>query len=419
MVLLYTATDQYGNSATTTLTLFSVTGGPTLTQGDVTMTIGQTPTTGLAAGVTASTSTLPQLAISVYSLTGADSTPLGVAVPGLRFDPATRQLSGTLLESGTSLLTYTARDASGNTGAVTFSLIVNEPLADSVTAFGFTDTVDGTAIAAVTLPVATVDSSLVDDVTYTVTGEYGTPLGEVVPGLVFDATTRILSGTPTAVGTTVLTYFVSVSTVAGVSTSTQTFTVTLEGPTIADPADIPSVVAGTAITSTTLSETTTSTSFTPLTYSVTGEGGTPLGDAAPGLVFDATTRVLSGTPTTAGTTVLTYAVTDSNGNVSRQSFTVTVTGVVLAALSSTLASQTFVLDSPVTAVEMPVATGFGTLTVTYAVGADGTPLGDAVPGLIFTAGTRMLSGMPSVAGTTVLTYSATTGSQHRHADLLP
>ena len=416
VVLLYTATDGYGNTAEDEVKLY-VAGGPTLTQADLTLMIGQALTsTTLVAGMSASSSTLPQLVISTYSLTGADSTPLGVAVPGLVFDATTRVLSGTPTTAGTTVLDYTATDASGNSVTPTFSLIVGPALAaGSVALLDFTDTVDGTAIAAVTLPLATgVDSSLDDDdVTYSLTGAGGTPLGEVVPGLVFDATTRVLSGTPTTAGTTALIYAVTVSTATGVSsTDMQIFTVTLEGPTIAAPAAIAAVAAGTAIASATLPEITTSTSFTPLTYAVTGADGTPLGEAVPGLVFDATTRVLSGTPTTAGMTALAYAVTDSNGNVSSpQSFTVTVTGVVLAALSTALASQTFDLDNPVTAVAMPAATDAGTLSVTYAVtGADSTPLGEAVPGLVFAPASRQLSGTPSVAGTTVLTYSATAGA---------
>ena len=61
-------------------------------------------------------------------------------------------------------------------------------------------------------------------------------------------------------------------------------------------------------------------------------------------------------------------------------------------------NQNYTLDTEITALELPEATG-GTGTLTYTL--------TSVPGLNFNANTRTLSGTPSTADTTVLTYEVT------------
>ena len=48
------------------------------------------------------------------------------SVPGLRFDPATRQLSGTPTEVGVHFMTYRVRDEDGDTDSFSFTIIVEE-----------------------------------------------------------------------------------------------------------------------------------------------------------------------------------------------------------------------------------------------------------------------------------------------------
>ena len=62
------------------------------------------------------------------------------------------------------------------------------------------------------------------------------------------------------------------------------------------------------------------------------------------------------------------------------------------------ANQNYTLDTAITNLQLPVATG-GTAPLTYTL--------TSVPGLNFAASTRTLSGTPNTAGTTTLTYRVT------------
>ncbi len=131
-----------------------------------------------------------------------------------------------------------------------------------------------------------------------------------------------------------------------------------------------------------------------LNYTLTGPAGADLPD---GLAFDAGTRTLSGTPgTAASATTLTYTVTDANGATATADFTVTVNaGLVLTAPDN----QNYTVDTAIDALILPAATG-GTGTLRYAL--TGLPAG-----LSFNAGTRTLSGTPTAAAATELTYTVT------------
>ena len=80
--------------------------------------------------------------------------------------------------------------------------------------------------------------------------------------------------------------------------------------------------------------------------------------------------------------------------------------------------QTYTMGRPITALTLPAATG-GTGTLTYtltgrqaAMPVDGTD--NAVPGLTFNTTARVLSGTPTTAATTALTYTVTDERrQHR------
>ena len=112
--------------------------------------------------------------------------------PGLTFDAATRVLSGTPTAAvAATSHTYTATDADGDTASLSFTIAVSSaPLA--MPSFGTAtiaaqEYVAGEAIAALTLPAATGGDA---PVSYA--------LSPPLPaGLIFDAATRVLSGTPT------------------------------------------------------------------------------------------------------------------------------------------------------------------------------------------------------------------------------
>ncbi len=286
------------------------------------------------------------------------------SVPGLNFNANTRTLSGTPSTADTTTLTYTVTDTNGASENATFTVTVNEGLA--LTASGNQNYTEGRVITALELPVATGGTGTL---TYTLTS---------VPGLTFNANTRTLSGTPSTADTTTLTY--TVTDTNGASENA-TFMVTVnEGLALTAPVD-QNYTLDTEITGLTLPEADGGTA--PLTYTLT---------SVPGLNFNANTRTLSGTPSTADTTTLTYTVTDTNGASENATFTVTVNeGLALTASGN----QNYTEGRVITALELPVATG-GTGTLTYTL--------TSVPGLTFNANTRTLSGTPSTADTTTLTY---------------
>ena len=144
----------------------------------------------LTAG-TAFTVTLPEVTDSsvtdvTYSLTGDLPT-------GLMFDDSSRVLSGTVADAQSAVtLTYTASKTGYLSATQTFMLAVNDS-ATMALSFGGASIAnqsysENTAITTLTLPEVT-DSS-VTDVTYSLTGTLPT-------GLMFDDSSRELSGTPT------------------------------------------------------------------------------------------------------------------------------------------------------------------------------------------------------------------------------
>ena len=128
---------------------------------------------------------------------------LSPEVPWLTFDPATRVLSGIPTTSGTYDMTYTAKDSAtgGTMESVKFTIAVVAP---TVTFAPETLTISLPRLevgkpVSFTLPEAQRDEQSGEGtLVYTLEPE--------VPGLTFDAATRVLSGTPETQGTYDMTY---------------------------------------------------------------------------------------------------------------------------------------------------------------------------------------------------------------------
>ena len=227
--------------------------------------------------------------------------------------------------------------------------------------------------------------------TYTLTGPASEALSVAVPGLTFNTTSRVLSGTPTTAATTALTYTV---TDQNGSTASATLTLTVAAQVAVTAPNDQRYTVGRPIPALTLPLATGGTGT--LTYTLTGPASEALSVAIPGLAFNTTTRVLSGTPTTQATTTLTYTVTDEHGSTASDTFSITVvTGVALNAPTD----QTYTMGTEIPALTLPPATG-GTGTLTYTLtGPASTALSVAVPGLTFddTATVRTLTGTPTTA----------------------
>ena len=286
--LTYTATDANGSTASHSFTV-TVAAAVAVTATNQTYTMG-TAITPLTLTATGGTNPL------IYTLTGPGSDPLP---PGLTFSSTTRALTGTPTEVGTTTLTLTATDANSSTDTTTFDITV--AVAVALTAPNDQTYSRTVAIAALTLPDGTGGTGAL---TYTLTGPNGTDLSELPAGLAYATGTRVLSGTPTAVGVVTLTY---TATDTNGSTASDTFTVTvIEGLSLSTP-DNQAYTINRPIPALTLPE--GAGGIVPRSYTLTGPSSGPL---PAGLTFDATTRVLTGTPTAMATTTLTYTATDSN-----------------------------------------------------------------------------------------------------------
>ena len=310
---------------------------------------------------------------------------------GLDFTEASRSLSGTPTTPGITTLTYTATDATGGTASLTFKITVEAavlPLTlNPATIANQTFTVNR-RITPLTLPVATGG-----------TPPYSYTLSPLPGGLAFDGAQRSLSGTPTTLGLTTLTY---TTTDATGGTASLTFQITVEA------AVLPLTLNPTTIANQTF---TVNRRITPLTLPV-ATGGTPpysytLSPLPGGLAFDGASRSLSGTPTTPGITTLTYTATDATGETTSLTFEITVEAAVLPLTlnPATIANQTFTVNTRITPLTLPFATG-GTPPYSYTL----SPLPS---GLAFDGVSRSLSGTPTTPGITTLTYTATDATGRR------
>ncbi len=365
-VLTYTVTDTNDATASQTFTVTVNDGLVLTTAGDQGYTLGTTITELELPAATGGTAPL------TYALTNLPD--------GLRFDAGTRTLSGTPGTAAITELTYTVTDANDATTSQTFMVTVSDGLALSAPpAQSYTA---GTLITPLALSAATGGTGTLS---YTLTG----PAGADLPtGLTFTAASRTLSGTPTAAASTVLTYTVTDTNDA---TASQTFTVTVNDGLVLTTAGDQGYTLGTTITELELPAATGGTA--PLIYALT--------DPPAGLAFNPTNRTLSGTPGTAAITELTYTVTDANGASTSQTFMVTVNDSLALTAPD---DQSYTVDTAITDLVLLEATG-GTGTLSYTLTG---PAGADLPtGLTFTAASRTLSGTPTAAASTVLTYTVT------------
>ena len=287
---------------------------------------------------------------------------------GLLVSTTNGLISGTPTASGTSTVTLGATNAGGTGNAtLTLTITVAPPAITSATsASGSVGTAFSYQIVATNTPTS-----------YSATG--------LPTGLSVSTTTGLISGTPTAAGTSTVT--LGATNAGGTGHATLTLTITVQAP---------------VITSATSANGTVGTAFsyqivatnTPTSYTATGLLG--------GLSVSTTTGLISGTPTSAGTSTVTLGATNAGGT-GNATLTLTITVAPPAITSATSASGSVgtAFSYQITATNSPTS-----------YSATGLPTGLSV-----SSTTGLISGTPTAAGTSTVTLGATNAGGTGHATL--
>ena len=298
------------------------------------------------------------------------SVSVGTLPAGLTLAASTGVISGTPSATGTTSFTVQVTDANSVTATKSLSLTVVPP--PSVTT---TSLPNGTQNAAYTTTLAATGG--------TTPYSWSVSVGTLPAGLTLAASTGVISGTPSATGTTSFTVQV---TDANSATATQPLSLT--------------VVSPPSVTTTSLSNGTQNAAYTT-TLAATG-GTTPyswsvsVGTLPAGLTLAASTGVISGTPSATGTTNFTVQVTDANSQKATQALSLTV-----------------VSAPTVTTASLPNGTQNAAYSTTLAATGGTTPyswsvsVGTLPAGLTLAASTGVISGTPSATGTTSFTVQVT------------
>ncbi len=324
------------------------------------------------------TATVPNGEQTVAYSSGALSTSQGTAPfawsasglpPGVTVNAATGALSGTPTAAGAYSVVVTAVDVAGASASKTFGITIIAP--PSIT-------------NPATLPSWTIGKVYPSQTITSIggTAPYAWSATGLPTGLTINASTAVVSGTPTATGLfTPVT--VKITDALG-AISTQVYTITMNAaPAISAPATLPNGTQGLAYTTTT----------------VTATGGTPsLGWSASGLpaglTINGSTGAISGTPTVTG------------------SFTATVTATDIAGATASRVFGAFTVNAaPVVATASLPDAEVGSAYTKTLLGSSGTTpytwTSTALPAGLTLSSAGVLSGTPTAASTSNVTFTLT------------
>lgn len=285
----------------------------------------------------------------------------GALPAGITLDPATGELSGVAATAGLATFVIEVTDANGSTKEQPFTVVV--AAAPEITTDSLPDVTES-ALYSQQLTATGGQAPLVwaiDD-------------GELPSGLMLDAGTGIISGTPTVSGT--FSVAVSVTDANGIS-ATVTLTLTVVAAPVIDQAELPDTTVGAGYSE----QLTVTGGQEPITWAI-ATGALP-----DGVTLDTATGEISGTPTASGTFAFTVTATDGDGVEATKEFTITVSAAP-EITTATLASSTVSADYNQT-----LAVTGGQAPLTWSIESGGLP-----DGLSLDASTGAITGSATESG---------------------
>ena len=342
-----------------------------------TFTIGPEDLTPSAPTVDDQTGTVRRSVSILLPIGTGGNSPLAYSIAnlptGLSFNTSTRKITGTPTTPQVKTVTYTVTDADNDADSETFTFTIEDDLTPGLLSPGNQTGKVNTPVN-LTLPVA-----LGGDLPLTYAIE------NLPAGLVFNASTREITGTPTTAERKTVTYKVTDAD-GDIGTSTFTFTI---NPNLVPSAPSLSDQTGAVNTAVDLTLPVGTGGDGALTYAIAG--------LPAGLSFNTSTRKITGTPTTDQVKTVTYTVTDADGDTGSSTFTFTINPDLVPSAPS-LSDQTGAVGTAVN-ILLPVGTG-GDGALAYAIA-------NLPAGLSFNTSTRRITGTPTAAQVKTVTYTVT------------
>jgi hypothetical protein len=297
--------------------------------------------------------------------------------PGLQLS-LTGIISGTPTTNGTYPITVQLSDFGNRTATASFTITIGPPPAPLT-------------ITTTSLP----DGAVGVPYSQTLTATGGTPplkwtiaSGTPPAGLTLDATSGVISGTPTNVST--LTFTVQVTDSLNVSKQA-TFTI--------------GIVAGLSITTTSLPDAVTGVAYSQTLATSGGQGSLTFsvtqGALPSGLSLNTTSGAITGTPNATGTFSFTVSVTDASKQTAQASFTIGVTSPPNP-LTITTGNLAVTAGVPFS---VTLAGSGGTQPYSFTIS------GNLPAGLQFNAATGVISGMLTTPGSNSIVVVITDSHQ--------